>query len=95
MLLEEIDPLDPAQGRIAGAVPSRLVWSAVPEAAEYQVVLDGEAMAATQASAYDLPDTLTLAAGWHWWGVTARDAGGAAVGVMQVPAWFTATPQGG
>lgn len=87
-LLREIDPVEPAHGGLAGAVPTRLVWSAVPGAAEYQVVLDGEDLAAIQTPAYDLPDTLTIAAGWHWWGVTARDAGGAAVGVMQVPAWF-------
>lgn len=95
-VLHEIEPGRDNRERLAAAdTIVTFHWSAVTGAAGYVWFLDGEpaAESAVESVTVVLPDLAPdLAPGLHRWQVTALDAGGDAVGVMQNDGWFRQDP---
>jgi len=91
-VLHEIEPLSPAPGHTVGTPPDSLFWTAVPGASYYEVRFDRGVLPLTNTNAIEIPESLTISPGLHYWSVLAANESHEILGATQIRAVFRLLP---
>jgi hypothetical protein len=92
-VLHEIEPLNPAHGHTVGTPPDSLFWTAVPGATYYEVRFDRGVLPLTHTNAIEMPESLPISPGLHYWSVLAANESDEILGATQIKAVFRLLPQ--
>jgi len=92
VVLHEIEPMSPVHGRTVGTPPDSLFWTAVPGATYYEVRFDRGVLPLTNTNAIELPESLIISPGLHFWSVMAVKDQIEVVGATQIQAVFRLNP---
>lgn len=92
VVLHEIEPLNPANGQTVATPPDSLFWTEVPGATYYEVRFDRGVLPVTETNAIEIPESLTVNPGLHYWNVVAANDQDEVQGSTQIQAVFRYTP---
>ena len=92
VVLHEIEPLNPAHGLTLATPPDSLFWTAVLGATSYQVRFDRGVLPLTDTNAIEIPETLTISPGLHYWDVLATNDLDEILGATQIRSVFRFSP---
>lgn len=92
VVLHEIEPQWPTHGRRMSIPPTTLEWFAVPGATSYEVRFDRGILPATDTNSIELPDSLVITPGLHYWFVLAINNTQEVIGVNQIQSVFRLLP---
>ena len=87
-VLHEIEPLFPSHGLALVAPPTTLHWTEVPGTTSYEVRFNRGILPPTDTNSIELPESLVITPGLHYWYVLAAKGTGQLIGASQVQAVF-------
>jgi hypothetical protein len=92
IVLHEIEPQWPTHGRRLSIPPTTLEWFAVPGATSYEVRFDRGILPPTDTNYIELPDSLEITPGLHYWFVLAINNSQEIIGINQIQSVFRLLP---
>jgi len=92
IVLHEIEPQWPGHGRRLNIPPTTLEWFAVSGATSYEVRFDRGILPVTDTNFIELPDSLIITPGLHYWFVLAINSNQEVVGINQIQSVFRLLP---
>ncbi len=88
VVLHEITPVNPGHGHTVYARPDSLFWTPVPGATSYEVSIDGTTLPWATTNAIEVPQSLLLNPGLHYWTVLAIKDQSEVVGATELQPIF-------